>query len=72
MMFWYIFRIKPLSRLVENRIRQLICECDKMTECRKIYPEDSFGYARVSLGIELWELKIEAWKAVIGGKNEKI
>lgn len=69
-MFWYIFRIKPLPRLVENHIKHLRKECEAMLEYRKIYPTNSFGYARISLGIEFWGFKIEVWKAIVGTKEE--
>lgn len=69
-MFWYIFRIKPFPSLIENHIKRLRKEREAMIERRKIYPKDSFGYARISLGIEVWEFKIEIWKAIIGVKKK--
>lgn len=67
-MFWYIFRIKPFPRFVKNHIKRLRKEREFIIESRKIYPKDSFGYARISLGIEFWNFKIEIWKAIIGIK----
>ena len=75
-MFWCVFRIKPFSKIAKNHIEKLKNERNKMiirNDMNLIFLgslyKETFEYAHVNLAIEVWGLKIEIWKAILG-KND--
>ena len=53
------------EKLVKKKIMRLQNERKTTLKNRNIYPQDSFGYARLDFGVKWWNFKISLWEALL-------
>ena len=54
-----------IKSLIQQKIKALKLEQGQMSKYIKLFPDNSFGYARINLGIKFWELKITILEALL-------